>query len=171
MKIKLSVKKNQEVPVITMLKVMPETPRAVGETVKVRFAEVTILAPRTKPSLSQVTVKYAVAFAGFQLFVVIFKVTETVPLFFMYPPKLFELFGSIIPQLMLVTGFVQLLSENTPTPMAATPAMLERLLVEINLAYTYNPKISAITATVTNAIIVVLFILRTSCLREKSVLS
>ena len=79
--------------------------------------------------------KFPCAADGFQFPVVIVNVTDAVPLFLTYTVWVGASPGFSIPQLILVTGFVQPLSKNTPTPMEFTPVELWTVYTEESVAY------------------------------------
>ena len=112
---------------MVMSKVKLAISGALAETLNVSTAWVTEEAANEAFCLSQATVKFPEAACGFQLPAVIVNVTGTVVLFLTYIVWVTVLPGFKIPQLMVVTVFVQLISENTPTPTAATPVVLEKV--------------------------------------------
>ena len=98
--------------------------------------------------------KFPCAADGFQFPVVIVKVTDAVPLFFTYMGSVGATPGFSIPQLMVVTGIVQPLSENTLTPTEFTPVVLWKVLTEVSAAYVArNVPITATRAIVPIAIL------------------
>jgi hypothetical protein len=109
---------------------MPEMPE---DTLRVITAGVDCPGVSVAPSLFQLIVIGPLAFAGFQLLVVMLNVKETPLLvFLMYTVLVMLLPGEVVPQSIDVRGLVHALSENAPifADVVIVPEELKVVLTE-----------------------------------------